>query len=205
MPRAKSSRTERVCQFCGKTFLILVSDARVPGRGQYCSRPCIFSHKRNSLAERLFKNLSEPTETGCRLWLGEAKRGYGKIGTIESGVTKTRLAHRVAWELVHGPIPKGMFVCHKCDTPACCNADHLFLGTQTDNVADKVAKGRQSRGESHGLAQLTDETVKSILSRFRKQQATVNDLAAEYGLTRNYILKIIRGTRWKHLASESIE
>ena len=64
--------------------------------------------------------------------------GYGVVGA--GG--KTVRAHRVAWEVAHGPIPDGVHVLHQCDNPPCINPAHLFLGTQADNMADKVAKGR---------------------------------------------------------------
>jgi hypothetical protein len=74
----------------------------------------------------------------CIEWKGRTdKDGYGTIGS--------RRAHRVAWEQTFGPIPDGLQVLHKCDNPPCCNPDHLFLGTRTDNMNDKVRKGRQHR------------------------------------------------------------
>ena len=62
------------------------------------------------------------------------------------------VASRYAYELWRGFIPVGMFVCHTCDNPPCCNPEHLFTGTHDDNMADKVAKGRQSRGDTHAAA-----------------------------------------------------
>ena len=81
---------------------------------------------------------------GCWLFQLKARsnKGYAQI-TVEGN--KTRAVHRVAWAAAHGPIPAGMHVLHRCDVRHCCNPDHLFLGTNADNVADKVAKGRQSR------------------------------------------------------------
>lgn len=77
----------------------------------------------------------------CWLWSGAiyAESGYGRL----SFQRKALGAHRVAWQLVNGPIPDGMLVCHRCDNPPCVRADHLFLGTQSDNIADMWAKGRR--------------------------------------------------------------
>jgi hypothetical protein len=85
----------------------------------------------------------------CWLWTGRTNptRGYGRM-YYNRHDTDT---HRIAWELMHGPIPTDMVVCHRCDNPPCVNPDHLFLGTHADNVADKVAKGRQAKGETHWM------------------------------------------------------
>src|SRR3990167_1660574 len=80
------------------------------------------------------------TETGCVIWLGNDD-GNGRYGRFKiSG--RTRSAHRFAWELIHGPIPQGMNVLHKCDVSMCVNSNHLFLGTQKDNMIDCISKGR---------------------------------------------------------------
>ena len=76
---------------------------------------------------------------GCLEWTGSfGRKGYGKM-LFNSKSTGT---HRVAWELMNGPIPDGLCVLHTCDNPPCCNVDHLFLGTNADNAADRSAKGR---------------------------------------------------------------
>ncbi len=98
-----------------------------------------------TLAERLeFYSCPEPN-SGCTLWFGAIRDGYGRlrVGNIK------RNAHVWAWMNKHGPIPHGLNVLHRCDMRACINTDHLFLGTNSDNVADKMAKGREARGESH--------------------------------------------------------
>ena len=90
----------------------------------------------------------------CLLWTGATnEKGYGVIGAGARGAGVLKV-HRVAWELARGPIPEGLFVLHRCDIPACCNVAHLFLGTNADNVADMIAKGRNSpppvlRGEAN--------------------------------------------------------
>lgn len=89
----------------------------------------------------LRKSIPVP-EAGCWLWLGStSSRGYGYSG-IKGAPS---LAHRASYEAFSGPIPAGMCICHKCDTPACVNPDHLFAGTNLDNMRDMCAKGR-----SHG-------------------------------------------------------
>lgn len=72
----------------------------------------------------------------CWLWIGATSAGYGRIGR---GRAKD---HEVSWELHNGPVPHGLWVLHKCDNPPCVRPDHLFLGTQSDNMKDAEAKGR---------------------------------------------------------------
>jgi len=100
--------------------------------------------QRPSIEERLWSRVKEPAPTGCREWAGTTdKDGYGLIWADGKYVG----THRVAWTLVNGPIPPGIHVLHHCDNPPCCEAegtDHLFLGTHSDNMADKSSKGRHA-------------------------------------------------------------
>lgn len=95
--------------------------------------------------ERFWEHVDRRGPDECWPWLGKGNGdGYGRIG-IGSRADKSGrdiAAHRFAWELEYGPIPAGMNVCHRCDNPPCTNPWHLFLGTQTDNLADMVSKGR---------------------------------------------------------------
>ena len=104
----------------------------------------------NTLAR--FSNSYIPVpEAGCWLWLSSVNRKNGKAryGVMsireEPHLNPTgRFAHRLSWELFKGKIPPGMHVLHKCDTMTCVNPDHLFLGTNEDNVRDCMAKGRHT-------------------------------------------------------------
>ena len=90
------------------------------------------------IEKRFFPRLVE-RPNGCLEWIGCTDHKYGSLKVHKVAWR----AHRLAWTLAYGDIPTGMLVLHTCDNPPCCNPDHLWLGTQADNVRDKVSKGRQ--------------------------------------------------------------
>ena len=108
---------------------------------------------------------------GCWVWTGIKHRGYGRFG-------QRGRSHRIAYEATVGPIPEGASVCHHCDNPPCCNPAHLFVGTNADNVADMVAKGRQAKGDRHGL-RLHPEILelRSRNQRIRRSQNPTNGIS----------------------------
>lgn len=139
------------------------------------------------------RSVPEPN-TGCWLWTGPVcVKGYG-VGRWNR-VTRS---HRVSWAAFRGGIPAGMCVCHKCDTPSCVNPDHLFLGTNADNVRDRLQKGRSryAYGELAGSAKLTADDVRCI----RASSGTGAALSRAYGVSRNQIRLIRNRVKWKHVA-----
>lgn len=135
---------------------------------------------------------------GCWFWLGFCSdNGYGRLPFNRVPL----YAHRVAWELAHGPISDGSFVLHRCDVRSCVNSDHLFLGTQADNMADMVAKGRQYRPRSEDVstARLNWSAVRAIRHRIADGE-TLPNLAREYAVTHETIRCIARGKSWKETA-----
>lgn len=128
----------------------------------------------------------------CWEWIGSISVwGYGQFAT------KRLKAHRVSWQLTYGEIPNKLHVLHKCDNPLCVNPDHLFLGTQTDNMNDKVAKDRQLKGEESNLHKLTSQQVNEIRQRYLSGGISQSQLAREYGMTQQGISKIITRITWK--------
>lgn len=137
--------------------------------------------------EAIFAALTDPSaDDDCLLWTGRRdEKGYGRIGY--QGRSNQR-AHRVAWQMRNGPIPAGLCVLHRCDTPACVNVDHLFLGTQVENIADRHAKGRtvnppSRRKLSRGQAAAMRDAYRTGLS----QQA----IADHFGVSRGNVSKIV--------------
>ncbi len=128
--------------------------------------------------------------TGSKNWFG-----HGEIA-FRGGKYR---AHRLAYIEYVGPIPNGMVVCHKCDNPSCINPDHLFIGTQADNLRDAINKNRMKapnpKGEKHGLSKLTDEHVIAIRNDNRTQRA----IAADYGVHQTTIKNIKLKRTWRHV------
>jgi hypothetical protein len=141
--------------------------------------------------QRFWRKVDKSGE--CWLWKAAKTRGYGAFGVTHGRVVP---AHRFSWELVNGPIPVGMFVCHRCDTPACVNPAHLFIGTNADNAADMAAKGRASKGTARWKAKLTEEAVREI----RKSTERGVDLARRFGVCAAQITAVRKGYEWRHVA-----
>ena len=98
-----------------------------------------------TIEERFWSKVIKGSAGDCWHWTGaKLPKGYGKFSVGPRATRKIINAHRIAWELTNGPIPEGIWVLHDCDNPSCCNPMHLYLGTNTDNVRDKVSKGRQA-------------------------------------------------------------
>lgn len=107
-------------------------------------------------------------------------------------------AARAMLALIYGPLPPGMVVRHKCDNRVCVNPDHLTVGSQADNIADKVARDRQARGTGNAAAKLTEPDVRDIRAR-HAAGASAKALAREYGVNPRAITFVVRGTTWRHV------
>ncbi len=135
--------------------------------------------------------MAEPN-SGCWLWIGAVNpAGYGIIAVAGSA----RLAHRISWEIHRSEIPDGKHVCHKCDVPCCVNPDHLFLGTDADNMADKTNKGRQHWGERTPGSTLKEADVHAI----RASAGTHKSIGARFDVTQGHVTNIKNRKVWRNL------
>jgi hypothetical protein len=151
-----------------------------------------------------FERWIEKDASGCWIWTASYNpSGYGQFNLDGK---KPMLAHRAAWIIYRGAIPAcessgygTHHICHKCDNPKCVNPDHLFLGTNQENMDDKMQKGRHvygvSLGEKHGNAKLTEEIVRAI----RVSDETDAQLSKRYGISRSSIYAARRRQTWKHV------
>jgi hypothetical protein len=143
-------------------------------------------------------------ESGCWEWQGHTLQGYGYF---RSKFIDEILTHRVVWTLKNGAIPTGSHhgttcVCHICDNKLCCNPDHLFLGTQADNVFDMVSKFRHrgAKGTDNGSAKLSVEQVKEIRDLLcHSPRLTKVQIAKNYEVTPTLIRSIELGKIWGSL------
>lgn len=142
-----------------------------------------------SLEERFWSKVDK--SGSCWLWKASCyPTGYGAFGS-----EKVQRAHRVAWELTFGKIPDGLYVLHHCDNPPCVNPNHLWLGTQADNLADMVKKGRAIYGEAIGNSKLTTGNVLRI-RELRTKGMSVILLARLFGISHQHVSKIVLRKRW---------
>lgn len=185
----------RFCQQCGNTIPLRPWEkTRERERTRFCSVQCA-AKARSLTPEQVFRKHVRPDPvTGCWLWTAyRDPKGYGRAASTGREV----LAHRVAWTLYRGPIPAGQHVLHKCDNPPCCNPDHLFVGTNLDNVADRIAKGRScaNHGTANGRARLCAEDVRAIRADSRSDEV----LAKVYGVRPGTIWFARTRQTWRHI------
>lgn len=152
--------------------------------------------------DAVFAHRIKETENGCLLWTGYCDSiGYGRIGNKKTKQVKT---HRASYELAYGEIPAGMVVMHTCDVRNCVNPKHLRLGTQADNVADMVAKGRHKPrapqyGSDNPISVLDEDTVWEIRCLLKIGEWPQRQLATEYGVSPMTISRIANFQTWKHV------
>lgn len=156
------------------------------------------------LAERLYARLDiSGGPDACWEWTGHRRKRRSRglaYARMCIGGNATDYVHRVSYVVHIGPIPDGMLVCHSCDNPSCGNPAHLFLGTTQDNTADKVAKGRQLRGQRHPRAKLSAADVKEIRATPNLEDLAVRSALAErFGVTQPAIENVARGRSWREL------
>lgn len=106
--------------------------------------------------------------------------------------------HRLAWEALRGQIPRGLSVLHKCDNRACWNVEHLFLGTQAENMKDMTAKGRRKARSPVGELAATSKLTLAQVEAIRRDTRTGSVIAQEYGVSSTNIYNIRRGLIWRH-------
>lgn len=148
---------------------------------------------RETEMERFERSIERITESGCWIWMSCSTRGYGVTAVNKRPIR----AHRWAWKLFVGEIPDGLFVCHRCDVPTCCNPAHLFLGTALDNNRDSWSKGRRKPLAIHRQAKLSEQQVREIRAAPREESNVA--LGKKYGVHDSSISCIRSGKFWRHL------
>jgi hypothetical protein len=145
--------------------------------------------------ERFDSKWEEDELRGCWLWTAACYgTGYGVLRV--NG--RNHHAHRMSWRFHRGEIPEGMHVLHKCDVRSCVNPDHLFLGTNDDNIQDCISKGRWACGEKAAKAKLTTVDIIEII-RLHNSGLGYKKLGKQFGVDFSTIYKITKRKRWRHL------
>lgn len=144
--------------------------------------------------------------TGCHNFVGHCNpEGYGQLYVAYRKKGKhTERAHRIAWSIAHGEVPECLCVLHTCDNPSCVNPEHLYLGTNADNMKDKADRERIV-GERNPNAKLTERQVLDVLKMFHEDKCTIGAIAREYAVGHSTIGNIVKGRRWKHIYKRFME
>lgn len=159
------------------------------------------------MTDPLFERRLLRKDNGCLEYTGATSCGYGRVRRYG----KLLLAHRYAWELAKGEIPDGMFICHKCDNPPCCNVNHLFLGTRSDNMKDAHKKGRLTYpvnaykfkvGSKPLNALLSDKAAKDLVAEIlsNTKRGAFPEIAKKHGVPYQLVRDISAGRSYISIA-----
>ncbi len=135
-------------------------------------------------------------DEGCWLWTAAtfARQQGPRYGQFK-WLGRPRLAHRVAWELTFGPIPEGLDVLHTCDNRLCCNPEHLFLGDEATNTADRVAKGRSAVEFALPQTKLSDADTAEVRRLYAAGTVSQRQIAQQFHVSQPQVQRILAGTR----------
>ncbi len=182
--------TMQSCAECGKPVRVCRWQ-RARGRGKFCSPVC---HYKSRTSTPFWDNVDKTSE--CWVWIaGKNGHGYGEYREKNTAYS----AHRYAYETTYGTIPRGLFVCHRCDNRACVRPDHLFLGTCGDNLRDAAQKGRMTRGEKMYNSKMTEALVREARRLFANGWGK-KAIAQHLGITYSIVHDVVRRATWRHVA-----
>lgn len=153
------------------------------------------------IEERFWEKVDKTSSPdGCWLWTGcvSTNTGYGQIN--QGGKHGTHIsAHKLSWQMVNGPKPAHLYICHRCDNHRCVNPDHLFAATQKENMEDMVRKGRKPRGVAHPHTRHTNEEIRGVFDLYAAG-VVQTEIARRYGVRQTTISNILRHKTWGHLS-----
>lgn len=151
------------------------------------------------MPKSFLQNIDTTDPDGCWLWIGSTRRNGDKPRAYYYADGVTQNASRYAWKIFRGD-PGKKFVLHTCDNQLCVNPEHLYLGTQTDNIRDRVRRNPESwaKGEQNAGSKLTESDVIEIRHKYIPRKYTIRMLSDEYGVCRTTIHNIIHRKKWAH-------
>jgi len=157
-----------------------------------------------TLEEKFWEKVNKKGKDDCWEWLaGRNHKNYGNFYvSIGNSKDKHWIAHRMAWKLTYGEIPKGLHICHHCDNPPCVNPNHLWIGTNKDNILDASRKGRlvrKIRGEDHHKSKLTEKEVIEIKHIRKETGLSFIKIGKMFNVHPTTIGYIMRGRTWSHI------
>lgn len=160
---------------------------------------CGLYNPHNTIEERFWSQVDKSSE--CWIWVGNANnKNYGVFNhSTVNGKRMRMFAHRMSYSLVYDDLSEEVVLCHKCDNSLCVRPDHLFVGTQAENMKDMVSKGRSLRGMKNHNNKLTEEQVQAIRLEYALGELGYTLLGRRYGVTGKVIRDIIKGYTWRYL------
>lgn len=198
------------CQVCGNEFIWRRAKTQKPP--QVCNNKCrghlvkkflkrkfIWDNATEDERKRHIEKCYEKNiirKEGCWDWKKKSNRSNPYIEAKRGG-SKIPI-HRFSWIKMNGSIPDGMCVLHICDNPRCSRPEHLFLGSNDDNIRDMIKKGRNAKGSKHGCAKLNEEKVIEI-KKLLSIGVTCSRIAKEYEMSSSTIKRIKNGKLWRHV------